>query len=102
MRIDFVRTGGFTGMRLSTSVETTELPPDQAANLQKLLDDSGFFELPEKLMPDKPQPDRFEYHLTVASAQKTHSVDVSDAAAPQSLRPLLNYLTTMAMVSNDR
>lgn len=101
MRIDFTRTGGFAGIRLTTSVETTELPPDQATNLHQLIDNAGFFNLPEKLMPDKPAPDRFDYRLTVASAQQTHSIEVNDAAAPQSLRPLLNYLTTMAMVSKN-
>jgi hypothetical protein len=101
MRIDFSRTGGIAGMRLTTSVDTTALPPDQAANLQTLIDDAGFFNLPERLVPDKPAPDRFDYRLTVASAQQTHSIEVNDAAAPQSLRPLLNYLTTMAMVRKN-
>ncbi len=102
MHIDFTRTGGFAGMRLTTSVDTANLPPDQATNLQKLMDDAQFFDLPAKLMPDKPMPDRFEYHVTVSSDQQTHTIDVNDAAVPQSLRPLLNYLTTMAMVSKNR
>ncbi len=102
MRIDFIRTGGVTGVRLTTSVETTELPPDQAVTLHKLLDDSRFFDLPENMAPPKPMPDRFQYSLTVASAEQTHSITVSDGAVPDSLRPLLNYLTTMAMVSKNR
>ncbi len=70
--------------------------------LDKLVSDAGFFGLPEKLLPAQPAPDRFEYNLTVDTGQQKHSVVVSDAAAPQPLRPLLNYLTTMAMVSRKR
>lgn len=102
MQIDFIRTGGITGVRLTTSVDTTQLPPDQAVTLEKLVDDSAFFDLPENLTPPRPMPDRFEYRLTIASAQKTHSIVASDGAVPDALRPLLNYLTTMAMVSKNR
>lgn len=102
MRVDFMRTGGFAGVRLTTSVETTELPPDQAVTIHKLLDDARFFDLPEHIAPPKPMPDRFEYNITVASAEQTHTVSVSDSACPDSLKPLVNYLTTMAMVSKDK
>ena len=102
MRIEFTRTGGFAGMRLVTSVDTEQLPAEQASTLDKLVGDAGFFELPENLAPATPAPDRFEYHLTVDSVQKTHSIDVNEAGAPDSLRPLLNYLTTLAMASKKR
>lgn len=102
MRIEFTRTGGFAGMRLTTSVDTADLPAEQVSMLDKLVKDAGFFDLPEKLLPESPKPDRFEYRLTVNEAQESHSIVVSDAAAPESLRPLLNYLTTMAMVSRKR
>ncbi len=102
MHIQFTRTGGFAGVRLTTDVDTTELPSEQASMLDKLVNEAGFFNLPEKLAPETPAPDRFEYQLTVESPQQTHSVVVSDAAAPASLRPLLNYLTTLAMVSRKR
>ncbi len=102
MQIDFIRTGGFAGVRLTTSVDTTKLPPDQAVTLHKLLDDAGFFQLPENIAPPKPQPDRFEYRISVSSAEQSHAIVVNDAAAPDSLRPLIDYLTKMAMVSKDQ
>jgi hypothetical protein len=98
MHIDFSRTGGFAGMRLSCSVDTAKLAPEQSAELDKLIGNAAFFELPEKLVPEKTQPDRFEYHVSVEAGDKSHTVTVSDAAAPESLRPLLNYLTTLAIV----
>ncbi len=102
MQIDFIRTGGITGVRLTTSVDTTQLPPDQAVTLHKLIDDAGFFNLPDNLAPPKPMPDRFEYRLTITSAEQTKSIVAYDGAVPDTLRPLLNYLTTMAMVSKNR
>ena len=102
MRVDFIRTGGFGGIRLTTSVETTELPPDQAVTIHKLLDDARFFDLPQNIAPPRPVPDSFQYQLTVASAQETHTVQVTDTACPDSLRPLIDYLTKMAMVTKNR
>jgi hypothetical protein len=102
MRIDFTRTGGFAGIRLTTSVDTQKLAPDQQSSITKLVSDAAFFELPERILPDAPGPDRFEYRLTIAESKQTHSVLVHDASAPESLRPLLNYLTTLAMVSKKR
>ena len=99
MHIEFVRSGGFAGMRLTTSVDTDQLPTERASALDKLIADANFFELPEQLLPAGPAPDRFQYKLTVTAPQKNHSVVVSDAVAPETLRPLLDYLTTLAMVS---
>lgn len=101
MHIEFSRTGGFAGIRLATSVDTDDLPADQASSLDQLIHDAAFFDLPEKLVPEKPAPDRFEYQLKVVAAKESHSIVVSDAACPQSLRPLLNYLTTLAMVKRN-
>jgi emfourin len=102
MHIDFTRTGGFAGLRLSTSVDTSELPPEQAQEVDHLISEAAFFDLPKELLPQNPRPDRFEYRLTVDAGDRSHSVVVSDAAAPESLRPLLNYLTTLAMVSRKK
>jgi hypothetical protein len=99
MHIEFVRTGGFAGIRLSAAVDTQGLPAEQASTLDRLIADADFFKLPEKLIQESPARDRFEYTLTVAAAGQTHSIEVNDAGAPESLRPLLNFLTTLAMVS---
>lgn len=98
MHIHFKRSGGFAGMRLSCSLDTEELPPGQAEELDKLIGEAEFFELPEELVPEQPRPDRFEYQVRVKADEKEHEVTVNDAAAPESLRPLLNYLTTLAIV----
>ena len=98
MHIDFKRSGGFAGMRLACSLDTDELPDEQAAELHRLVGEASFFELPKELALEQPQPDRFEYQVKVDAGKQQHAVTVSEAAAPESLRPLLNYLTTLAIV----
>ncbi len=99
MHVEFVRSGGFAGIRLTASLDTEQLPAEQASNLDKLIKDADFFNLPKQIMPNAPGPDRFEYRITITSDQKERSVVVNEAAAPDRLRPLLDYLTTLALVS---
>ncbi len=102
MQIEFKRTGGFAGMRLSASVDTQQLRQDQGARLEKMVADVGFFGLPENIKPASPTPDRFEYSISVSSAGQAHTVVVSEASVSEELRPLLDYLTTLAMIKKDR
>ena len=99
MHIEFVRSGGFAGIRLAASIDSKNLPPEQAATLNKMITDTGFFDLPEQIAPTKPAPDRYMYQVVVTSAGQTHSVNVSEAVIPDRLRPLLDFLTTLAMSS---
>jgi len=97
MHIEFVRSGGFTGIRLSASIDTQQLLAEQASTLEKLIEESGFFDLPAQIKPTTPGPDRFEYQVVVSSNGQTHSVNVSESVAPERVRPLLDFLTTIAM-----
>jgi hypothetical protein len=99
MHIEFVRSGGFAGLRLAASIDSQQLTPEQASNLGKLIADAGFFDLPEQITSPKPAPDRYMYQIIVSSAQQTHSINVSEAVVPDRLRPLLDFLTTLASSS---
>ncbi len=97
MRIDFERTGGVTGMRVATTVDTAKLPEAEAETLHSMLTEAGFFELPAFLKSPEPQMDQFEYRLTVTPDEgDPHTVQMSDAAAPAGMQPLLRKLTLMA------
>lgn len=97
MKIDFARSGGFAGIRLTASIDTRQLLAEQASTLEKLIEESGFFDLPAQIKPTSPGPDRFEYQVAISSNGQTHSVNVSDAVVPERVRPLLDLLTTIAM-----
>ena len=46
MRIQFVRTGGVAGGQLSATIDSDQLPPEEAELLKEALDSGGFFNLP--------------------------------------------------------
>jgi hypothetical protein len=99
MQIEFLRTGGFAGLRLAGSFDTAKLRPDQSTILDKLITDSGFFDLPEKIKPTSPGSDQFVYRVVISSSGQTHTISVDESVVPGPLRPLLDYLTTLATSS---
>jgi hypothetical protein len=95
MRIIFNRSGGFMGLKSSLTVDLDELPSDQAGNLRRLLDEAHFFTLTEN-PPGNPNPDGFQYTITVETETNKHTIHTSDTSAPDELRPLLQELSQMA------
>ena len=83
------------GRKVSTAIDLDDLPDDQADLLGELLDEADFFELPADLTRPA-MPDAFTYNITVSSDERQHSVRVSDATAPDDLRPLLEELSKQA------
>jgi len=95
MKISFERSGGFAGMMTTLSIDTANLAPTEATQVQSLVEAADFFRLPEAIAAST-QPDRFQYHLTVAEKQRQHSVTVSESCIPGTLRPLVEWLMTAA------
>src|SRR5574342_1262973 len=94
-KIFFERDGGFMGRKVTATLDLEELPKDQAKALEEMLDKADFFELPADLTRP-PMPDAFTYTITVSSESRQHSVRVTDATAPDNLRPLLEELNKQA------
>jgi hypothetical protein len=99
MRVYFERSGGFAGMLLSTTVNTDSLPNDEALYFQTTIEESGFFDIPDRLMGSEGGADRFHYRLTVEASGREHTVEFSDSATPEALRPLVERLTNLARSS---
>lgn len=83
-------------MRLQATIDASTLPPEDARALQEMVNAAGFFELPAMITGSAAGADRFQYTVTVEAAGRRHTVRTSDAAAPASLRPLLEWLTQTA------
>lgn len=96
MRIEFERSGGFTGMRIHITIDTETLPSEQAKELESLVDAAGFFELPAIVSTPSSGADRLNYRISIEAEGKKHTIETSDAVAPDSLRPLLRRLTVLA------
>jgi hypothetical protein len=96
MLVDFERSGGFAGITLRTSIDTSKLSPADASQLEQMIRDSSFFNLPEQMNSPTGAADLFEYHLTISSPQPAHSVIVYQGAVPAGLQPLIDRLTDLA------
>ncbi len=93
MLIFFERTGGLAGIKLKGSLDSSNLPIREAQRLQRLLKQSGFFDLPPILTSNQPSPDRFSYRVTVETDKGKHTVNAEEAALPDTMRPFLDFLT---------
>jgi hypothetical protein len=91
MRIIFERSGGFMGRSVSLNLDLDELPPDQAATLKRLVDESDFFNLTEP-PPKKPAADGFAYSLTVNDGKSERTFQLSETNVPNALQPLFENL----------
>ena len=100
MRITFLRTGGFAGMRLSSTVDTQALPAEDARLLEALVETAGFFKLPASIPAPAGGADRFQYHIAVEAPAGQHAVDVSETALPNELKPLVERLMALARSSH--
>ena len=96
MRIEFERSGGFAGMRLSGRVETSELPAEQACSLEEAVDAAQFWALPGEIPGHQRGADRFQYVVTVETEDQRHTVRVGESAMPEALGALVKAVTRLA------
>jgi hypothetical protein len=98
MKLDFVRSGGFAGLRLALAIDTDSLPAEAASRILQLVEAAGFFELDQGAVDRSAAPDRFEYRLTIESAiWGKHAIVLAESAVPDEARPLLDHLTSLAL-----
>ena len=92
MRVKLERSGGFAGIKRTVAVDAATLPPEDAAELARLVaaaDLEHYSETPT----DRPgKPDRFIYRLTVEHEGGQRSVSVGEEAVSPVLRRLLDWL----------
>ena len=92
MRVEFVRTGGVAGIRLTATLDTEMLPPEEADRLRRLIDAASFFDLPTSRRSPSRETDRFQYRVTVEDGDRIKEVEMDESSVPEACRPLLDYL----------
>ena len=92
--ITFKRSGGFVGKGMRFQLNLEELPRDDARVLLRLIEQSGFFSIPENLIV-KFNPDEYQYTITVDAGVIYHTVRTNDTTMPASLRPLVEELSSL-------
>jgi hypothetical protein len=92
MKILLERNGGFLGMRQAALIDTDSLAPEDAESLQSMVDSANFFNLPARIADMKQGADRFQYRLSIEASDNHHTIEISEAAVPENLEPLLKRL----------
>jgi hypothetical protein len=100
VKINFLRTGGFLGREMNFSLDLNEMPEDESQEIQRMILESNFFNIPQNLI-EPSKHDEYEYTITVESGNSHHTVHTNDTSAPESLRPLLEKLSTLAKKGNS-
>src|SRR5947199_135631 len=102
MRIRFERTGGFANVPLRAELDSTQMPPDRAHELAGLVEKALPFDQPVKPDNAAPTPDDLHYNITIEDADRTHTFNISDSAAPDNLKLLFDFLGEEALAKLKR
>ncbi|SRR6266704_69567 len=97
MRIRFERTGGFANVPLKAELDAAEMPPDRAQELEKLVEEARPFDQPLQPTSAPTTPDDLQYKMTIEHAGRTHTIRTGDAAAPDELKLLFDFLGEEAL-----
>jgi hypothetical protein len=101
VKVNFLRTGGFLGREMKSFLDLNEMPEDESQEIQRMILESNFFNIPQNLI-EPSKHDEYEYTITVESGNSHHTVQTTDTSAPESLRPLLEKLSSLAKEGNSR
>ncbi len=95
MRLTLKIVGGFTGPAApeTCSLDLESSSRGVATTLQGLVGASGFFDLPGRLLSERPAPWDFLHELTVEDGARRHTVVYHLGAAPEALQRLTHALT---------
>ena len=96
MKVEFLRTGGVAGIRLTATLDTEMLPPGEAERLRHIIAAASFFDLPTSRQPPIQEADRFQYRVTVEDGDRIKKVEMNESSVPEACRPLLDYLIDSA------
>ena len=101
MNIRFERSGGFTAIPMHLVVDTSRLDPAAGQALVKLVEQSQFYSLQDKIQSPSGAADQYDYRLTIEDGGRSHTVETGDVGAPATLQALLQQLTLMARLSRS-
>jgi len=98
----FERSGGFAGMSTSVELESKSLTPDEASEIGKLIQESGFFQYNLTDSISSGMPDQFQYNITIEYGNQKRSLELMEADIPEKFRPLIDYLMKKARTKRKR
>ena len=95
MRIQFKTEGGIAhlpGLSEPVTIDTHELPAEQANELERLIEVAEFFELPATSTPPPGAADYQQYTISVTTPNRSHEARLTDPIENPRVRELVNHL----------
>jgi hypothetical protein len=99
MKVELREQGGFAGLARAAAVDTGALSPEERAHVEALVARAGFWSLPPRILPETAARDVPSCRLTVEEGARCHTVVVSELAAADALRELLDWMRERATVA---
>ena len=100
MRIQFATQGGIAflpGLSRPVTIDSSEMPEQEAADLARLVEAAHFFSLPAQANAATPgAADYQQYTVTVEDGGRRHTVQLVDPVEDPALRALLDRLKAQA------
>jgi hypothetical protein len=98
MKIYFEQSGGLTGIDNNISIDSDSLVSEEASELQHLIDNAKFFDLPSQPAAPLRGADYLEYKITIeTNDNKKYSLNTTDLTMPPNVGPLIGYLRQKAI-----
>lgn len=105
MRVTLTTEGGlayFPGLARPVTIDDTTLPPEQSAELHRLVAAADFFHQPPVAgMPPPGAADYRTYTLTIEDADHTNTLRMTDLTQDPALRDLLRYVQSLRSTSQS-
>jgi hypothetical protein len=99
MRVRFNMDGGFVYLPARSepvTIDTEDLPAEEAKELERLIEAAGFFKLPETSLPPRGAADYLRYTISVMSPEHSHTVHLADPIEDPEVQALVEYLEAKA------
>jgi hypothetical protein len=100
MRVQLKTEGGsayFPGLSKPITIDSAEMPAEEAAELDRLVKAARFFDQPALVGAPAPgAADYQQYTITIDDGKQHHTVRMTDFATDPDLQALLNYLQAKA------
>jgi hypothetical protein len=88
------RTGGFAGLEDNKEIDTSNMNEAEARNIEEMIKNIGFFDLPAVMSSDLIGADQYHYQVTVSENNRKHTVsfDRDDGSNTTPLCKLVDIL----------
>lgn len=96
MRISYERSGGFTGIGVSSVIDTNQIEADVAREVRELVETSRFFDLQEDSLAGDAGADQFQYTLKIDDEDRSRTLRFGDAHGSPELDSLVRRLTVLS------